>query len=105
MQLRDNFAGFGPQRTPLRRGLSVGLGARTAAFVFLDVAAPDNPAGAQRREAVADAAQKRRVAPWAAAIINAHGRVGFGAAVAGLGGVEVNLPEGHLEAWWSWPGT
>ena len=68
-----------------------------AAVVGLGVAAGGDPGQAERGQAFFGGAGELRVAPGAAAIVDADGGVGLGAAAHGLGGRQRDLAQRYLD--------
>ena len=68
-----------------------------SSFVLRDVIAAENPVSPQGRETVRGVAIELRIAPGAAAIVDAFWFVDFDAAADGFGGREGNLAHGDAE--------
>src|SRR5438067_12088386 len=68
-----------------------------ASFDFVDIAALENPALAQRREALFDVAVKIGIGPGAAGVVNPDGLVDFELAGHGFRWRERNFAEGDAE--------
>src|SRR5687767_3601573 len=75
--------------------IAVVLRLHFATVVFLHVSSLQNPIATQRRQALIGGARERRIAPWPAAIIDAHGLIRRDRAGVRLRRCDFDLPHRH----------